>query len=285
MTGVRVMGIGGSGTPLEKEARDVDEALQRACARVTTFDRDAYDPRAVARAREAWRQRMAFEHRSTTVFSNLATQLFEANATLDEKLVMLRMAQDEIRHTVTCGEVVAALGGTPTFAAEVDVAPLARHRGCSAEERALRNVLYTTCLSEMVAVARLVDELEATRDPFLHDATRRLLADEVLHGQYGFHYLSAWQPWLAAHPDVVASLERYLQHAFAVIEPLLAPASDEPGRALEDDDIALGLVPEERSRQVFYDTVTHAIVPGLERLGLDASRAWRERIRLDVDVA
>ncbi len=268
-----------SGTPLEEEYRDVDAAIRRTEPLVTTFDAGAYDPRAVEAARASWTQRMFVEHRSTTVFSSLASQLVEANATLDAKLVMLRMAQDELRHTETCGEVVRALGGEPVVEGDLGVAPLATHAGRPPEERALRNVLYATCLSEMVAVARLVDEIEATADPFLRDATRRLLADEVLHGQYGFHYLEAWRPWLDANPDVNASLERYLVHAFAVLEGELGgPMRVEPPRT--DDELALGLLPAERARQVFYDTIVHAVVPGLERLGLDAGRAWSERRRL-----
>lgn len=274
------IGIAGSGTPLEREYRAVDEAIRRTEPLVTTFDAGAYDPRAVEAARVSWTQRMFVEHRSTTVFSNLAAQLVEANATLDAKLVMLRMAQDELRHTETCGEVVRALGGEPSTTGDVSVAALATHRGRPPEERALRNVIYATCLSEMVAIARLVDEVEATADPFLRDATRRLLADEVLHGQYGFHYLEAWRPWLDAHPDVNASLERYLVHAFAVLEVELGgPVRVELPRTR--DEIALGLLPAERSRQVFYDTIVHAVVPGLERLGLAAGRAWNERRRLD----
>ena len=218
---------------------------------------------------------MVLEHRSTAVFGALALQLVEANASLDAKLVMLRMAQDELRHTATCGEVVHALGGESAFIADVHVEPLAQHRTCTVEERALRNVIYTTCLSEMVAVARLADELEAMRDPFLRDATRRLLADEVLHGQFGFHYLEAWRAFLDERPEGMRSLERYLQHAFAVLEQALVPPMRE--YRLSDDELALGLSPYERGRAIFYETMQEAVVPGLERFGLGAARAWRAR--------
>lgn len=271
--------VAGSSTPIEKEYRALDEGIRRTEQLVATFDASAYSPAAIGTLREAWTFRMAAEHRSTAVFGALALQLIEANASIDEKVVMLRMAQDELRHTETCGEVVRALGGEPACLTDVSVAPLATHKGCTPEERALRNVIYTTCLSEMIAIARLVDEVESTRDPFLRDATRRLLADEVLHGQFGFHYLEARRAWLDAHADVRTSLERYLTHAFAVLEAALA--SEGSGRVLSDDERALGLQPPERARQIFYETITHAIVPGLERFGLDATRAWRERRRLD----
>ena len=285
-----VLGIAGSGTPLEKEYRLVCDGLGRTETLVTVFDEKRYDARAVTTVRDQWLQRMGAEHRSTTVFSNLAAQLIEANATLDAKVVMLRMAQDELRHTETCGEVVRAMGGEPRHTMDVTVAPLALHRGCSLEERAMRNVLYTTCLSEMVAVARLVDELDSTEDPFLRDATRRLLADEVLHGQFGFHYLEAWRPWLEVHPEVITSLGRYLTHAFAVLEaalagapvasatrgPVRAAAPPRP-RALTADERALGLSDDEKARDIFYGTIEGAVVPGLDRFGIDATGAWKNR--------
>lgn len=274
------VGIQGSGTPIEKEYRQVDEAIVRCTTNVTTFDAAAYDPRAVEEARRCWRFRMAAEHRSTVVFTQLATQLFEANATLDAKLVMLRMAQDEVRHTETAGQVLIALGAAPLCEFDARVRPLARHQGCSPEERAIRNVIYTTCLSEMVAVARLVAEIEDTRDPFLRDAARRLLADEVLHGQFGFFYLEAWRPWLEAHRAAVRGLERYLRHAFAVLEEALAPTMKLPA-PLTDDERALGLPDVARGREIFYATLEDAIVPGLERFGIAAGKAWTRRRRAD----
>lgn len=274
------VGIAGSGTPIEKEYRLIDSGVSRTEVLVPEFDARLYDPRAVESAREAWTFRMAAEHRSTAVFGALALQLIEANASIDAKVVMLRMAQDELRHTETCGHVVRALGGDGSCLVDVSVEPLATHRGVTPEERALRNVLYTTCLSEMVAIARLVDEVENTRDPFLRDAARRLLADEVLHGQFGFHYLEALRPWLASHDEVRASLERYLQHAFAILEGALAALDPSP-RTLSEDEIALGLQTNARGREIFYATIEHAVVPGLARFDLDAQRAWSTRRRLD----
>jgi hypothetical protein len=265
-----------SGTPLEEELRTLERAFARTASDPELrLDASAYDPRVLARVASQWQARMVFEHRSSTVFSQLAAQLFEANATLDAKIVMLRMAQDELRHTATCAEVVCAFGGDAEPDADLTVQPLATHRGASPEERALRNVIYTTSCSEMIACARFVATLDHTEDPYMRQVMRRLLADEILHGQFGFHYLEAWRPWLDAHPDVVRSLERYLTHAFAVIERELAPQPpfhplDAQSRALGADDPAL-------AREVFYGTMEAAIVPGIARFGIDAERCWKER--------
>ena len=270
-----------SSTPLADESRSFDRALDRIAPSQHVFDASLYSPEAVRTVATQWRYRMAFEHRSSMVFSQLAQQLYEANASLDAKIVMLRMASDELRHTGTCAAVIEALdpsGGSPSVEVDLEVAPLARHGNASPEERALRNVIYTTCMSEMVACARFVATLDRTTDPFLRDAMRRLLADEVLHGQFGFHYLASRREWLAAHDTERASIERFLVHAFAVIEEELAPKP--PFAALSDDAKALGGDDFALAREVFYGTMEHAVVPGLEQQGLDAGASWRGRKRL-----
>lgn len=270
-----------SATPIADEARRFDRALDRIAPSAIGFDRSLYAPEAVRAVAAQWRFRMAFEHRSSTVFSQLAAQLYEANASLDAKIVMLRMAADELRHTGTCAAVIEALApdsGVASVEVELEVQPLARHGNATPEERALRNVIYTTCLSEMVACARFVATLDRTTDPFLRDAMRRLLADEVLHGQFGFHYLAANQDWLERHGEVRASIERYLVHAFAVIEEELAPKP--PFQRLPEGLLRLGHEDPAEAREVFYATMEGATAPGLARFGIDAPRAWRERRRL-----
>ncbi len=267
-----------SGTPIEDERQEIERGLRRIPPSSVVFDRTKWSAEAIALTIQHWSIRMEVEHRSTMVFAQLAQQLFEANAPLDTKIVMMRMAQDELRHTATCAEVLTALGADPAVETSVEVAPLAKHEGVSLEERALRNVLYTTCLSEMVACARFVATLDRTTDPFMRDAIRRLLADEVLHGQFGFHYLTAMRPWLDAHPEARAGVERFLVHAFAVIEGELAPRPPFP--VLSAEAIALGIDDPALAREVFYGTMEGAIVPGLERLGLAAGASWKGRRRL-----
>ena len=267
-----------SGTPIEKEYLRLEASLGRVEASGHPFDASLYPADVVSKVAREWQLRMVFEHRSSMVFAQLAQQLYEANAPLDMKIVMLRMAQDELRHAGTCADVIRALGGSPEPEAALEVVPLARHGERTAEERALRNVRYTTCLSEMVACARFVATIDVTRDPYLRDVQRALLADEVLHGQFGFHYLAWMQPWLDAHPGERASVERYLVHAFAILESELAPVG--PFVSLTGAERALGANDPAAAREIFYATMEGAVVPGLERLGLAADASWRQRRRL-----
>jgi hypothetical protein len=262
------------GTPLADEYR----AIVAACARTSTdfgsFDASVYDPSSVREASARWRKRMVDEYGSTTVFSALTAQLHEANATLDATAVTLRMAEDELRHAEVCGRVVRAMGGDPRTRRDATVRPLAIHPGCSPEARALRNVIVTS-VSEMYSVAFFVATLERMTDPYLCAVTRHLLADEVLHGRFGFFYLDAWSDWLMRRPDERARIATYLRYVFAVCErEFVREANDRPKGA---DDEALGLLTSAAARDVFLATMEQAVAPGLDRYGLDATLAWSTR--------
>jgi hypothetical protein len=113
-------------------------------------------------------------------------------------------------------------------------------------------------------------------DPYLREAVRRLLADEVHHASFGFEYLTAWAPWLDAHPEVRRSLDTWLRRAFAELERVRS-GSALPARALTADEVALGIADPARVTVVFHQTVECAVVPALEGFGLDAGTAFRER--------
>jgi hypothetical protein len=51
-----------------------------------------------------------------------------------------------------------------------------------------------------------------------------------------------------------------------------------PPKTLTSDERALGLTDPARLPDTFYQTMAGAVVPGLERFGIDASTAWRERL-------
>jgi hypothetical protein len=267
--------LAGTGTAIEQAHVALCDALGGRGLRLEAFDRARWSASALEEAASFWRQRMASEHRSVPVFLLLAAQLVEAGAPLDAQTVMIRMAQDEVRHTEICGRMLVALGAEPAVTVDVSVEPLAAHEGCTLRERALRNVLYTTCLSEMIAIARQTDALEHTDDETARAVTRAILTDEVMHGMFGFHYLEA-RP---VEAELCASLSTYLVHAFAILEEEMAAPLARVARP-SAEAMRLGVIDPVRARDVFYATIEHAIVPGLERHGLGAARSWRGRRRL-----
>ncbi len=268
--------IAASMGPLGDEHRAVLHAIARTGPLVSTFDAAPYGSAALAKVREMWRIRMVSEYRSTSVFAALVPQLIEARASIDCVTVVLRMAQDEVAHGEICAEALRVIGGDPTSPDVIVSQPLPLHRGRTPEERALRNVIYGCCLTEVVNCARFVDVLEQMSDPYLRDVTRRLLADERLHGQFGFFYLDLFRDWLDRNGDVRASIGRYLQHAFAVLERELSGAGSKRP-PLSDEERALGIADPLRLPESFYATVTGAIVPGLERFGIEAGASWKSR--------
>jgi hypothetical protein len=262
--------------PIAKEYRALADALSRVSGPDVAFRPQDYDPASVHEARARWKKRMVDEYGSTTVFSGLAAQLVEANATLDSCAVMLRMAQDEFRHAEICGRVVLAMGGSNRVKDRTtDVVPLPRHEGCGAEERALRNVLVT-CVSETYSTAFFAASLERMTDPYLRAVTRELFADEVLHGRFGLYFLGDWADWLVTRPEVRASLSRYLRLVFATCEREFVRGPEEERPRGKDGD-ALGLVPFALGREIFEATMGQALAPALEHFGLDARGAWRNR--------
>ena len=265
-----------SGTTIEQEYRALASSIARVPVVDPAFDRDAYDPRSVTRAAEHWSMRMADEYSSVAVFGALATQMMEANAPLDTTAVTLRMAQDELIHAEACARVVAALGGNPTRMRDARLFRVARHPGCTARERVVRNVLFATCLSEMNSVAYFVSSLDRLTDPFLRGVSRRLLADEVLHGSFGFHFLEACRPWLDEDAAMRASIGSYLRYGFAVAEGALTRGWNAVV-TVGEDDAALGVVHPRELPEIFGKTMAEAVVPGLERFGIPAEEAWTKR--------
>jgi len=135
--------------------------------------------------------------------------------------------------------------------------------------------VLVTSLSEMHSVAFFVASLDRMKDPYLRTTTRSLLADEVLHGRFGFYYLGACNDWLAKRPEVRASISTYLRYVFAVCEQAFVREPSDARRGADDD--ALGLVDADLAREVFLTCMEDAVAPGLEAFGLDALHAWRTR--------
>jgi hypothetical protein len=264
-----------SGTPIAEEYRFVDTALRPCEPLAQAFDPSRHSSEVIEKARRWWLAAMQSEYESASIFIDIATQLRQIASPLDVQTVVLRMAQDELRHAGICARVVEAMSGE----ARIPAGPLPRampHPDCGADESVLREIVYGSCLSEIVNVARLTKSVGEVGDPFVRDAFRLLLADERLHAQFGFHYLESRRAWLEAHPEIVHSLGRFLQYAFATLEQRMGAVPID-ARPRTEAELAIGLPdPREQSR-TFQETIINASVPGLERFGIEAGAAWRDR--------
>jgi hypothetical protein len=229
----------------------------------------------VASAIETWLGRMVNEYMSSHVFAALADQLGAAGYDPATVAQCRRFRGEEEKHGVLCGAVVEALGGKATARAKVPPQfPL--HDDVAPEEGVLRNLLSICCLSETVAVALIgADRLEMPEG-----SLRRLLteiyADEIGHARFGWLALTRAAP--ALDREARRRLSDYLGVAFAHLEAhelAHIPASSFRPAGGE----TVGLCVGSSARGLFYDTVEQVIVPGLNKIGLDASRAWSSRHR------
>jgi hypothetical protein len=228
-----------------------------------------------------WRGRMINEHSSAIVFEGLSKQL-EAAGLAPEIVAEVRgFADEERRHGVLCGSVVEALGGKAfAIVREGDAFP-AHEDAHSPLEAALRNMLSICCLSETVAVSLIGAERLEMPSGELRDLLTRIYSDEVGHSRFGWRMLGVLAP--ALDRATKERLADYLECAFASLEEhelAHLPESSRPPA----DGVELGLCSGEDARRLFFDTVEDVIVPGLERHGIPARRAWESR-RAARDVA
>lgn len=239
-----------------------------------------YSKATLESARAVWLQRMLHEHQSAAVFSRLLPQLIEAEATLDVKTSVLRMAMDELHHASLCGDVVEFLGGVAEVEASLATEPLPEHPDATPLERALRNVLFVGCLSETIALAFLTEERAGTQEPYIDRVLTQLGADEVLHAKLGWAYVGEVLPKLDA--PARERTRRYLPVALGAIEqrmlhsmPLAPPGERDRSRALAP----LGILPARVARELLYDTLGQVILPQLAAMGFDVAGAWEARAR------
>ena len=229
-------------------------------------------------ARNVWLSRMASEHQSAAVFTGLVPQLMEIGASNDMKMTLLRMAMDELRHGALCAGVVEALGTTAELDLDLRPAPVPEHEGASPLERAVRNVMFTSCLAETIAVAFTAAERETTSDPLVKRAITQISADEVLHARFGWAFLKDVAGDLSARDR--EGINAWLRVAFAYLEReemLEVPNVRPPSSEVALDNLSLGVCENDQTRELFYETVHDVIVPGLAALNFASQEAWEER--------
>lgn len=238
-----------------------------------------YGPLAREAAKSLWSRRLIQEHHSAAVFARLLPQLIEAEATLDAKTTLMRMAIDELHHAAICGRVLEALDAPPEIETDLATTPLPEHEGCTPLERALRNVLFVSCLSETYAVAITAEERHEARDPIVKLAIDRIHSDESLHARFGWLYVAESIPKLS--PEALARTNSYLRVAFGYLEKKELEAmpieKQKFSKELLFECAGLGVTDTAVARELFFQTIDEVIVPELENLGLDARAAWRER--------
>lgn len=218
-----------------------------------------------------WRQRMLNEHLSARVFEALEHQA-RAVGLDGEPLEMLGgFPEEERTHARRCAGLLASWGVDAVV--EHSVPPsVPEHAETGPRAAFLRNLLSVCCLSETVAVAQITAERERLEPGGIRATLTTILSDEIGHARLGWRILEREE---LLGDEERRDLNAYLPTAFAALEahqlehvsPL--PAPGEAARFGACDGV--------QTRELFYDTVEHVIVPRLEHHGLNAKAAWTER--------
>lgn len=217
---------------------------------------------------------MRNEHGSAHVFASLAEQMRAANFAEDEIAEVASFADEERKHGGLCGTVVEALGGEAIVDA-LPVASLPWHPELTPEEGVLCNVLSISCLSETIAVALIGAERFEMPAGALRDLLTEIWADEVGHARFGWRLLSTRAEGLS--DAAKTRISAYLRIAFAHLEEhelAHLPIEANPPK----EGASLGLCNGADARELFYETIQTAILPPLDALGFQATKAWKTRL-------
>ncbi len=221
------------------------------------FDPSVYSSQTLAWARAAWESRLCDEYRSQVALTLLLADLTQEGFAIDVLGAAIRVVRDEARHVELCRRMVRALGGSDLIDAEVAHVSAEGDTGLT---RVLDLSLGFLCIGETLS-ARLIAAVRANaKDPLAHAVLTQMLADESIHGQFGWTVLELITPVLSA-PQRAAVRRRVpkllAQMKMAVDESAGDGSSTNPFGALSGKD---------RTR-VFKTCVAKDIRPRLNRLG------------------
>jgi hypothetical protein len=234
---------------------------------------DAIPDEERAVALENWRDRMASEYASARVFAALVPQLMRAGVSHGQIAKVADMIGQEMNHGILCARVVMALGGDPE-ASFPELRDVPTHDEVAPVEAVLRNVISVGCCSETVAVALVGTEREQAGAPALREVLDRILSDEAKHARFGWKLVAELAPTLdtKAKERLGAYLVAVFEHQLHFHAPFLRWPS------VSDRAISIGAVDGPLNWRIFIDTIQGVTIPGLERYGLPAKRAWQAAV-------
>lgn len=215
-----------------------------------------------------WAFRAGGEREAHDRFGRLANELARA-AAIPSVVEMARAASaDEARHEGLCRDLAAAHG--VTYRDTPRVSTPVGDPSFTLGERVLAEVVSLCCIGETLATTVLATTLEAATAHDVREVVHAILADEVRHSRLGWAHLAA-----ESERGRAAFLGDFLPSMLAAGVPpdLFARGAAEPG---EEALRAYGVLSKTELVEIFRATMSDVILPGFERLGVDATkaRAW-----------
>jgi hypothetical protein len=222
---------------------------------------EAWRPRGRARERNiglgAWQQMTLNEYRSQVGFTELLQAMTVQGLSRDALQTMERMTRDEVVHVELCRRMVNGLGGSDVIPGEPSWVGL--DHSLEPLEQVIEMATTSLCIGEAISCALLGGAAKVATDPIAKAVLTRMTADESIHGQAGFHFLSALLPvltkkrraWLEGRAAEAAEL------AFSIcLEPY------------EDVEHPYGALPFKALEPLMGAAWKKTIAPGFSKLGL-----------------
>jgi hypothetical protein len=240
------------------------------------LDRTGFPERAIELAVDSYVHLAAGEYGAVQVYGRLTAALALAGVPFDLITASAGIGADEARHADGAMTMAGRLAGadvTVPVDAEALEAPWKGEVGLEDLDRV---ILHVAAISETLACALMEACLERTTHPTVRALLGNLLADEVCHARFGWHYI-AWRApqWTGAErqrladsmANNVANIERYWQ------------GRDAAGEVEQQAARQLGVLGSEDQREAVRAVMEEQVVPALDGLGLGGSHAWRVRAR------
>jgi hypothetical protein len=224
-----------------------------------------------------WLRRVEAEYGSAALTHHLTLWLLQITAPFELVRMGLAIVEDELAHAELSQAVFVAAGGSGMARLERERLGLRLRTGEPLELAVARVGLDAFCLGETVAVRLFARLRQPCTEPVALSALDRILKDEVRHRDFGWTLLE----WLLSTPSsaaVEALAAAELPHMFERLRANYAFAS--LGQQQERDAVeqCWGLMPTCDYAQALVETYERDYRPRFADLGIDAERAWTERL-------
>jgi len=225
----------------------------------------------------AWPLRAAEELRSALIYRALTAASRAAGMPAPWPSRFAEVVRDEVRHARLCATVGARLGAA---APRYDAGPVRARLAPLVDPLARAGAILCAevAIGETISMTLFRAGRRATTEPLTRAALEAILRDEVRHQLLGWEGLAALWPML--DPAGLAALQGEATGALAACEQTIAlPVLRrlEAGEPFDPACAELGVLAPEARVEAFYAAIEQLVVPHLDRLGLDGTRAWRDR--------
>lgn len=233
----------------------------------SAFDASAYSAEEIEWGRAAWQMRTLDEYRSQVAFTELLHELTQFGASFDVIGTCIRVVRDEARHVELCRRMVVALGGS-------DVIPgqpgwVSSSRELPLRHRILATALSSLCVGETLSVRLLAAVRDATTDPLTRAMVTTFVADESIHGRFGWAVLDLYLPDLTAADR--ALVDTVVPSALAAAKRAAMPDREtlEADARMARSPSPFGSLSARRRAEIFERTVEEDILGQLRAAGLN----------------